>query len=158
MACRKGQQTRHVLGGAGSLLRSRAALAGAARQGLLGLLGLACPQAAAEWEYPLADGENGCATDSQQRPSCPQQHELDGSSQPAGQTHGWLGWLGWLAVLQVGDGPAPESPMALPNLNRIRRINATLPPLREDHTVPWQQVAGFRRLLISRLHLILPQS
>lgn len=48
--------------------------------------------------------------------------------------------------------------MALPNLNRIRRINATLPPLREDHTVPWQQVAGFRLLLISRLHLILPQS
>lgn len=47
--------------------------------------------------------------------------------------------------------------MALPNLNRIRRINATLPPLQRDHTVPWQQVAGFRHLLISRLHLILPQ-
>lgn len=47
--------------------------------------------------------------------------------------------------------------MALPNLNRIRRVNATLPPLQRDHTVPWQQVAGFRHLLISRLHLILPQ-
>lgn len=48
--------------------------------------------------------------------------------------------------------------MALPNLNRIRRINATLTSLQQDHTVPWQQVAGFRLLLISRLRLILPQS
>lgn len=48
------------------------------------------------------------------------------------QTDGRL--AAWLAALRVylgtylGDGPAPESPMALPNLNRIRRINATCHP------------------------------
>lgn len=73
------------------------------------------------------DGENGCATDSQQ---CSNLFP-NSKSLTASRTDRRL--AGWLALhvypgTYLGDGPAPESPMALPNLNRIRRINATRHP------------------------------
>lgn len=94
---------------------------------------------AAEWEYPpmgLSDGENGCATDSQQRPNGPTSSVTDCE----------------------GDGPAPEKPpMGLPNLNR-NRSQCNLVPLLENLHYSLAAPGRVPPLFISHLHLILPQS
>jgi hypothetical protein len=107
-----------------------------------------------KWESALVDGEgeNKCATDSQQRSiRPPSSQSLTAAAGREQQRRRLL--CNCSALFCVApDGPAPESPMALAKLNRISPLNAILAPLHEDHTILGSRWAGFFLWLISREH------